>query len=318
MVRFRLSKFVKEDLRAILKHFWGRLLGVSILIGFLIFLLNIFLGVGFYANQFSHDLKDKLGMYFYIKEVPGEEDEIYKEILLMKDEMQAQWLQVSYSTKNDALAFLQKKIPDVVENFEKFGIENPLPATLYVMFSNEQQYDVLKTVILAHKDIILNPKDVDSGTSIKEQENRILQAINFGNVIVTIAYSIIILLLIIVLVFLAFLLQTIFSSLHKEFEVKKLLGASHLDVTKSFILVTLDVIILAFVVALILLLLSWFALNAYLTSLFNLSFIDILANVSVLVFAFIIELVVIGGISMFLAYVFTNALHKKLRISRND
>lgn len=221
-------------------------------------------------------------MYFYIKETAGQEDEIYKEIVLMKDELQSQGLKVTFSTKNDALSFLQKKIPDVVENFQQFGIENPLPATLYVMFSSDREYAMLKDVILKHKDIILNPKDIDSGTSIKEQENRILNTINLSNVIVTISYSVIALLLIIVFVFLAFLLQMIFSNLHKEFEVKKLLGASHLDVTRSFILLTLDIIILAFVICLILVVLSGLALEAYLTSLFAISRADILANIGML------------------------------------
>lgn len=314
MLWFHLSKFVKEDFKAIIKHFRGRLLGVSILIGFLLFLLNIFLWVGMYTHNFSTDLKDKLGMYFYIKEVPGQEDATYKEILLIKDSLESQWLRVTYSTKDDALSFLQKKVPDVVENFQKFGITNPLPATLYIMFSNDTQYAALKTVILQHKAIILNPSDVDNGTSIKQQENRILNTINMSNVIVTISYSVIVLLLIIVFVFLAFLLQTIFGNLHKEFEVKKLLGASHLDVTKSFVLVTLDIILLAFVICFVLLLLSGLTLNIYLTSLFNFSLMSILANIGLFVLVFVIQIIVIGGAGVGLAYRFTNVLHKKLHM----
>jgi hypothetical protein len=59
-------------------------------------------------------------MYFYIKDIPGQEEKTYKDILLMKDELQSQGLKVMFSSKDDALAFLQKKIPDVVDNFQKF------------------------------------------------------------------------------------------------------------------------------------------------------------------------------------------------------
>lgn len=90
MLGFHLSKFVKEDFKTILKHFWGKLFGVSILIGFLLFLLNIFLGVGFYANHFSADMKGKLGMYFYIKDDTGATDSLYQEVMLMKDELTKQ------------------------------------------------------------------------------------------------------------------------------------------------------------------------------------------------------------------------------------
>ncbi|MEI8008564.1 MAG: hypothetical protein WCI00_04000 [bacterium] len=67
-----------------------------------------------------------------------------------------------FSSKDDALAFLQKKIPDVVSNFQKFGINNPLPATLYVMFDSDTKYEALKTLIIQNKDIILNTKDIDA------------------------------------------------------------------------------------------------------------------------------------------------------------
>jgi hypothetical protein len=115
-----------------------------------------------------------------------------------------------YASKDDALSFLQKKIPDVVQNFQKFGIDNPLPATLYVMFSTDNQYTTLKSVILKNADIILNTADVDSGSTIKQQENRILTVVNLSNFIITTSYCIIALILIVVVSFLTFLLNNIF------------------------------------------------------------------------------------------------------------
>jgi hypothetical protein len=149
-------------------------------------------------------------MYFYIKETPGQEDATYKKIILMKDELQSKGLTVMYSSKDDALSFLQKKIPDVVQNFQKFGIDNPLPATLYVMFSTDNQYTILKSVILKNTDIILNTADVDSSSTIKQQENRILTVVNLSNFIITTSYCIIALILIMVISFLTFLLRNIF------------------------------------------------------------------------------------------------------------
>lgn len=101
-------------------------------------------------------------MYFYIKESTDQTTDINKRIITLKDDLEAEGLKVMFSSKDDALAFLQKKIPDVVSNFQKFGIENPLPATLYVMFDSDNTYESLKTIILKNKDIILNTKDVDT------------------------------------------------------------------------------------------------------------------------------------------------------------
>jgi len=101
-------------------------------------------------------------MYFYIKEDTTQTNEIYKKVIALKDQLEAKGLKVMFSSKDDALAFLQKKIPDVVSNFQKFGIDNPLPATLYVMFDSDSKYESLKTIILTNKDIILNTKDIDA------------------------------------------------------------------------------------------------------------------------------------------------------------
>jgi len=104
-------------------------------------------------------------MYFYIKDVAVDQtgsSDVYKQVISLKDELEANGLKVMFSSKDDALAFLEKKIPDVVSNFQKFGIDNPLPATLYVMFDSDSKYESLKTTILKYKDIILNTKDIDA------------------------------------------------------------------------------------------------------------------------------------------------------------
>jgi len=56
---------------------------------------------------------------------------------------------------------LENKIPEITENFDKFGIDNPLPSTLYIMFYNEKEYNIMKEVILKNKDMVLNIQDID-------------------------------------------------------------------------------------------------------------------------------------------------------------
>lgn len=315
MLLFSASKFAKEDLKTLFQHFWWKLLGISVLIGFLLFLLNIFLWLGLYAHQFSGQLKDKLGMYFYIKETPWQEEQTYKDILLMKDELQSKGLKVMFSSKDDALAFLQKKIPDVVDNFQKFGISNPLPATLYVMFSSDSEYTILKTVILNHKDIILNVKDIDAGSTIKQQENRILTVINMSNFIVVSSYCIIWLILLVVLAFLGFLLKNIFSTLHKEFEVKKLLWANYLDVVQSFVMITLDILLVSFIICFALVVVTAIILDVYLNALFSISFLS-LFNIFVVLGAIVAQVIVVVGSGVGLAYYFTSRLHHQLPIEK--
>lgn len=59
-------------------------------------------------------------MYFYIKDVPENEANIYKQVMILKEKLQSEGLKVDFSTKEDALQLLQKRLPDLTGSFEKF------------------------------------------------------------------------------------------------------------------------------------------------------------------------------------------------------
>ncbi|EKD24867.1 MAG: hypothetical protein ACD_80C00145G0001 [uncultured bacterium (gcode 4)] len=312
MLKNSISKFFKHDLGTLLKNSWANVFGVSIFIWFLLFLLNIFLWVSLYANQFTGQLKDRLGMYFYIKEDTTQTNEIYKKVIALKDELESNWLKVMFSSKADALAFLQKKIPDVVSNFQKFGIENPLPATLYVMFDNDSKYESLKTIVLKNKDIILNTKDIDAGSTLKQQENRVLTIINLSNFVVGMSYIIIAILLCIIIAFLGFLLKNVFYTFHRELEVKKILWATYNQIMQGFVALTINVLGFSFLICLALLLVSWITINYYVYSLFNVTLWSIFSNILLVLGVFIGEIVVIAWMGFGFSYFFARALNKRL------
>lgn len=56
-------------------------------------------------------------------------------------------LQVKYISKESGLEQLSKRLPNIFKSFESYGIKNPLPSTLYVSFSNQEQYEFLKSTI---------------------------------------------------------------------------------------------------------------------------------------------------------------------------
>lgn len=306
------NRFFRHDLPHLLKTSWANVLWVSIFIGFLLFLLNIFLGISLYTHTFTGELKDRLGMYFYIKELPDQETETYKRVISLKDELEAQGLKVMFSSKDDALNFLQKKIPDVVNNFAKFGIDNPLPSTLYVMFDSDRKYESLKTIIIKNKDIILNTKDLDSWSTLKQQENRVLTIINLSNFIAWFAYVIIAILFLIVISFLWFLLKNIFHTFHKELQVKKLLWATSQQIGKSFITLTLYILWLSFFICLALLLISWITINYYIYHLFDITLWTALHSMGTVLLLFVWELVVIVATWFGFSYFYSHTLNKKL------
>ena len=102
-------------------------------------------------------------------------------------------------------------------------MENPLPATLYVTFSDKSQYQVLQDVMLENKEIVLNIQDLDQIDNLEEQENRIVNVIKLSNFVQILAISLVIVIAAVILSFAIFFLRTIFNAFWNDIQVKKLL-----------------------------------------------------------------------------------------------
>jgi len=307
-----LKKIFKQEFTHLIKTSWTPIIWVSIFIGFLLFLLNIFLGISLYANQFTGEIKDRLGMYFYIKDIPDQEAETYKRVISLKDQLESKWLKVMFSSKDDALNFLEKKIPDVVNNFQKFGIDNPLPSTLYVMFDSNTTYESLKNIIIQNKDIILNIKDIDSWSTLQQQENRTLNIINLSNFIIWLSYVIITTLFLIVLSLIWFLLRHFFQTFHKELEIKKTLWATYHQIMTWFLSLSIHVLWFSFIICLLLLFISWMTINYYIYTLFGTSIWGIFNNISLVLWVLLTEIIIVAWTGFGFSYFFARILNKKL------
>ena len=66
---------------------------------------------------------------------------------------------MTFYSKEDAFNVLEKKLPNVIGNLQQYGIPNPLPPTLYVLFDNQKEYDALKEIVLDYESIIINLDD---------------------------------------------------------------------------------------------------------------------------------------------------------------
>ncbi len=307
-----LHSIFKKDIYHILKYHWKQLLGVGILIGFLLFLLNIFIWISSYTNTFSDTLKGRLGMYFYVKEAPETQDITYKKIIELQNNLQKQGLKVMFSSKDDAIKFLENKLPEISQNFEKFGIDNPLPATLYVMFSSHKEYELLKKTILKYKDIILNTKDIDPWTTIQNQENRILSIININNFVITLSIIIVLLLIITIFTFIGYQTHFIFQYLKKNIEIKNLLGWSYFDIFKEFITINLSTLLIGFTLCLWLILISWSILGVSLYELFDIWLLDIFAQSSMLyvLLGFVLEIILFVVFTTIFSYFIVRSFKK--------
>jgi len=116
-------------------------------------------------------------MYFYVVDSVSTDDSVYTQVTQLTKKLEDAGMETVFASKDEAFGFLQNRIPNVIENFKRFGINNPLPATLYVMFDNDQQYQILKDTIVSYKSIISNSSDVDQVSTLGQQENRAVMMI---------------------------------------------------------------------------------------------------------------------------------------------
>ena len=237
---------LSRDIKRIIKWNIGKLLGISLVMWFLFYLFNIFFGLNEKIDDINKIITDKVGIYFYIDD--SQSEDIYKRVIGIKDQLKEKWVDSNFSSKDDAFNFLENKIPEITKNFERFGINNPLPSTLYVMFNSKKEYNDMKDIIVKNKDIILNIKDIDDWATLQQQENRSLRILEIANVIKISTYFILIIIGIIILTFTQHLLKSFFYDFYKELQTKKLLWATKRDTNWWFILTLLSIITVWYIV----------------------------------------------------------------------
>lgn len=294
-----------RDFQRIIKWNIKSLLWVSLIFGFLFYLFSMFWSIWFSFQNISQTITDKVWIYFYIQDDINSES-TYNRIIDIKDKLAQQGIESNFSSKSDAFSFLENKVPEITRNFDKFGIENPLPSTLYVMFNNKKEYNIMKNIIVTNKDIILNIKDIDKWATLQQQENRSLRILETVSLIWYSIYFIIAILTIIIIVFTQHLLKNFFYEYYKEIEIKKLLWAKHNDVNGWFILTLISVITLWIIIGFIL---SCWSLNV-LTNKLHIIWVDIkFCNA---IFYLIWTYILFIWFSIWLGYIELNKLEKKL------
>ena len=308
------SKPFIDDIKSIFRTYRGQMIWISVLSGFLLFLLNILIGVSMYGNMLNDSLRDKLWMYFYLRNDVESESKVYKQVIRLKDKLEDEWLQVNFLTKEDAMDFMMKRLPELTGSLEKFWMQNPLPATLYVTFSDKSQYQVLQDVMLENKDIVLNIQDLDQIDNLEEQENRIVNVIKLSNFVQILAISLVIVIAAVILSFSIFFLRSIFTRFWNDIQVKKLLWATKSQIIMPFLTLILYSIIWGFLISLLLTLISMGVFDFYMSQLFSYTLTaHLFAKWLIIIVLFIVEILVIVSLLMGISYGFVSRLHKKLK-----
>ena len=312
--RSKKSKPFIDDVKSIFRSYRGQMIWISILSGFLLFLLNILIWVSMYGSTLNASLHDKLWMYFYLKDDVEDETKLYKQVMQLKDRLEYEWLKVNFLTKEDAMNFMMKRLPELNWSLEKFWMTNPLPATLYVTLPDISKYETLKEVMLENKDIIVNIQDVEQLEDLESQETRIKNVIRLSNFVQILSMGLIIILVATLLSFSIFFLRSIFNRFWNDMQVKKLLWATKSQIIMPFLTLILYSIIGGFWISLLLTLVSMWVFDYYMSQVFSYTLTaHLLPKLWIIIVLFIVEILVIVSLLMGISYGFVSKLHKKLK-----
>ena len=308
------SSLINDDVRSMFARKKKQLRLVTGIIAGLLFVLNVFLWFSLYAQEFSWSIKEKLGMYFYIVDGVDQEDAVYAKVTQLSKRLEDAWLETVFASKEEAFGFLQNRIPNVIENFNRFGINNPLPATLYVMFGSDQEYQSLKSIIVDYKSIISNVADLDQASTLKKQENRVVMMIGFSRFAVLVGYLLVWFLLLVILIICGYMLHTLYVDFHGKIDVKKLLGASLEQTIAPFLIMTGWVMGMAYITASWLLLASGIVISSYLHLLFQTTVWSIIGSYGLIFWLIMfVQILLVIGLSVGFAYYYVTALIRQER-----
>lgn len=229
-----------------IKASWFQAISGILIISFLLFFWNILLLVSHQVAVSADQVQKKLWVYFYLSEGGKAKDEVYALVIDMIDEMKQKWLDVTFYSKEDAFDVLEKKLPNVIGNLQQYGIQNPLPPTLYVLFDNQEEYDALKKIVLDYESIIINLDDTLWWLSFSQQERRVAQVINMMNSFQYLLYFLIAIIILIIISFLLYAIRLNFFRFQKQIEVEKLLGAPYGHIMSPFLFYIIFTLFIAF------------------------------------------------------------------------
>jgi len=142
---------------------WKQLLVAFFLVSSLLILLQILIVFAWNARQTSQQVQNNLGVFLYLR------DDAVQWGVNMLEELTDGGLHAVFFSKEDAFRLLTKKLPNIISHLEKYGIANPLPPTLYVTYKNQEEYEMLKSIVARHEETISNLDTLSLRTSFQEQ-----------------------------------------------------------------------------------------------------------------------------------------------------
>lgn len=209
-------------------------LATALVIGIIIFIFNIVLSVNFIAKDSLDSLGRKVDLILYVKD--SADYQTVQEIIGSLENLN-NVENVTYTSKNEAIQELKTSMPDLSVAFDKYDLENPLPASIKITTSSPEYHAEVLDFI--KKNNYQNALSNVSGDKLSE--NSILNSVNenlgkLHNFTRQILLWVILTLLLGGALITVNAIQITIFSRKMEIEVMKLVGASPWFIRLPFIL----------------------------------------------------------------------------------
>lgn len=289
-----------------------QLLRVSILISFLLFLVNVVGLVAYNVGEFTQEVKQKLGVYLYLKDSAEQKDEIYAKAIELMKNLKESGMDVRFYSKEEAFQLLEQKLPAIITNLEKYGIKNPLPATMYVTFSSKNEFVLLQEAMVNYKDIITNLDEIQQWVSFEQQEQKAAHVISLTGTAVWFSWFLIVMIVCIIVVVLVYMIHINFFTFAKQIEVEKLLGASYGLIKRPFLMLVPGILGSAFVAHLLYFGLAMWYVNKYFVSVFSMPVYQMILPEHGVLWLLALELLIMLALTVVVVDRWLTALIKKI------
>lgn len=205
-----------------------------LVMGILIFIFNIILSVNYVTQEALNDLTKKVDIVAYLKD-----DTEYYQVQQMIKELKALdgIVDATYTSKTDALKIVSKTRPKTAEFLSKYGVDNPLPASLNITTEKPELHIMVQQFLNQEK-----YRNLFSNTiTDTENQNNATQAatknlIKLSGTTNQIIFWIFVIFIVgAVLIISNAILLTIFNR-QREIYIMRLVGATHNFIRLPFIL----------------------------------------------------------------------------------
>ncbi|MBT3865051.1 FtsX-like permease family protein [Candidatus Peregrinibacteria bacterium] len=204
--------------------------------GIIIFIFNIILAINFITESSLESLSEKVDLVLYLKESTTTEQ---TQQILNETKLLDGVVSINYTSKSDALTKIKSLYPNIYHSFEKYKLQNPLPASVSIKTKSPTYHEEIQNYLKGSK-LSMHISNMEENTS-QTQDAGIISSVTKNLEKVTsfsrqiIFWVVIIFIVGGVLIMFNAIQMTIFTR-RKEIDVMKLVGAQHSFIKLPFIL----------------------------------------------------------------------------------